>query len=732
MARHPVLDGAPLLIAHRGGSGLAPENTLAAFRTGVETWGADMVELDVHASRDGHCVVIHDPTVDRTTDGTGAVADMTLAELRELDAGYRFTPDGGSGHPFRGRGVTIPSIEEVLEAFPHLRIIVEVKTGAAQAPLFAAIRRFAAHDRVIAAGMYERDRTMFGDYTGAISAASGELRRFYILHRLRLGRWWPPRAHVVQMPEEWEGTRLLTPRLVRDLTRQRHPRPHLDRGRRRRHGAAPRLGRGRHHHRPARRAGPRAAPADGPAAHRRTRAQRPVMSDATGGGTPLAERFARHRRGATLLRSHRRVVVALSGGLDSVCLLHLLRFGDFELELHAAHYDHGMRPDSAGDAAWVRGLCAAWDVPLHTDRAAAPPRGEAAARDLRYAFLHDVAARTGADAIVTAHHADDQAETVLFRLARGTGLRGLAGIPPRRGLLVRPLLPFTRVELQAHATRAGLRWREDRTNLDVRFARNRIRHVVLPALEAARPGAARRIARLARHAAAAERGWSAIVADALEDVLIDTERDGFALARERLLAYHPHIRARVVRYLLHELGSEPGRAGTRSAAEFISSGLSGGRIELPGGVRLEREFDRLLLRRRGDAAEPDAPLEIDGAGEGSGRFRVGGQAYAACWGAGPMVPETASAASFDPTSLRFPLVLRGWRPGDRIRLAYGSKKLKKLFQEHRIGRGVRGRTPVLADAAGRVLWVVGIARSGEALPQDDEAFTLMVMDGESL
>jgi glycerophosphoryl diester phosphodiesterase len=217
MARHPVLDGAPLLIAHRGGSGLAPENTLAAFRNGVETWGADMVELDVHASRDGHCVVIHDPTVDRTTDGTGAVADMTLAELRALDAGYRFTPDGGSGHPFRGRGVTIPSIDEVLEAFPHLRIIVEVKTGAAQAPLFAAIRRFAAHDRVIAAGMYERDRTMFGDYTGAISAASGELRRFYILHRLRLGRWWPPRAHVVQMPEEWEGIRLLTPRLMRDL-----------------------------------------------------------------------------------------------------------------------------------------------------------------------------------------------------------------------------------------------------------------------------------------------------------------------------------------------------------------------------------------------------------------------------------------------------------------------------------------------------------------------------------
>jgi glycerophosphoryl diester phosphodiesterase len=217
MPRHPVLDGAPLLIAHRGGSGLAPENTLAAFRNGVETWGADMVELDVHASRDGRCVVIHDSTVDRTTDGRGTVAEMTLAQLRELDAGYRFTPDGGTGHPFRGRGVAIPTIEEVLESFPDLRITVEVKTGAAQAPLLEAIRRFAAHDRVIVAGMYEKDRTLFAGYEGAVSAAGEELRRFYIRHRLRFGSWWPPRADVVQIPEEWGGRRVLTPRLVRDL-----------------------------------------------------------------------------------------------------------------------------------------------------------------------------------------------------------------------------------------------------------------------------------------------------------------------------------------------------------------------------------------------------------------------------------------------------------------------------------------------------------------------------------
>jgi glycerophosphoryl diester phosphodiesterase len=216
MPRHPVLEGAPLLIAHRGGSALAPENTLAAFRNGVETWGADMIELDVHASADGRCVVIHDPTVDRTTDGSGSVAAMTLAQLRELDAGFRFTALDSS-QPWRGRGVTIPTIEEVLEELPSTRITVEVKTGAAQEPLFAAIRRFAAHDRVIAAGMYEKDRTLFGSYTGATSGARGQLLRYYARHLLGLGRRWPPSADVVQVPEHWNGRRVLRPRMVREL-----------------------------------------------------------------------------------------------------------------------------------------------------------------------------------------------------------------------------------------------------------------------------------------------------------------------------------------------------------------------------------------------------------------------------------------------------------------------------------------------------------------------------------
>lgn len=216
-ATHPVLAGTPLLIAHRGGAGLAPENTIVAFRQAVDEWAADMIELDVHATADGHCVVIHDPTVDRTTDGTGAVAEMTLEELHRLDAGFRFTPDGGRSHPFRGQGIRIPTIEEVLAALPDTRLTIEVKTGAAQAPLFDAIFRAGAEHRVIVAGEHDASRTLFDRFPGPISASASQVRTFYVLHRLGLAPLWAPPVVAVQIPEIWEGRQVLSPRLIRDL-----------------------------------------------------------------------------------------------------------------------------------------------------------------------------------------------------------------------------------------------------------------------------------------------------------------------------------------------------------------------------------------------------------------------------------------------------------------------------------------------------------------------------------
>jgi glycerophosphoryl diester phosphodiesterase len=181
-----------------------------------------MIELDVRVTRDGQCVVIHDATVDRTTDGTGEVAAMTLEQIREFDAGHAFRA-GRDTYPFRGRDITVPTIDEVLEALPRTPLTVEVKTGEAQRPLFDAIRRHAATDRVIVAAMYDRDRTMFGEYGGAISASTEQVSAFFRFHTMRLSRYWRLDGDVVQVPEFHGSRRIVTQRFVRDLHAQAVP-----------------------------------------------------------------------------------------------------------------------------------------------------------------------------------------------------------------------------------------------------------------------------------------------------------------------------------------------------------------------------------------------------------------------------------------------------------------------------------------------------------------------------
>lgn len=213
------LAGAPLLLAHRGGAALAPENTLLAFRQAIEWWGADILEIDVQPTRDGEVVVIHDESVDRTTDGRGAVADQSLSEITALDAGFRFTPDGGLTFPYRGQGVRVPTLQEVLDAFPDYRINVEIKDGRAARRAVEVIREAAAEARVLLAAGRRRDRLAAGRYPGATSAAEEELRAFYLLHRLRLARWYRPGIDALQLPHRHGGREVPTARFVRDAHR---------------------------------------------------------------------------------------------------------------------------------------------------------------------------------------------------------------------------------------------------------------------------------------------------------------------------------------------------------------------------------------------------------------------------------------------------------------------------------------------------------------------------------
>lgn len=205
--------GSPLqVIGHRGAAAVAPENTLPSFRHAVEV-GADAVELDLHLSRCGTLVVIHDPTVDRTTDGRGAVAELSLDALRGLDAGYRFTADGES-FPFRGRGSRIPTLEEVLEETAGLPVVAEVKSVAAGLALAAFLRDSPASERILVGGFSLEAVRPAREAARWSCAYTSELRPYVLLGKAGLGGLAVPEVDAAMVPERWRGVRVVTRRFI--------------------------------------------------------------------------------------------------------------------------------------------------------------------------------------------------------------------------------------------------------------------------------------------------------------------------------------------------------------------------------------------------------------------------------------------------------------------------------------------------------------------------------------
>ena len=219
---HPYLAGKPLLIAHRGGAGLAPENTLEAFRNAVERWGADMLEMDVRSTRDGEVMVLHDDTVDRTTDGTGRIDELTMAQVQELDAGYRFRDPGGEPS-FRGKGVRIPRFEEVLEALPGIRMNVEAKDGRSAPRLADIILHHGAQARVLVAAEFERNRRAVLGYPGPWGASRTDLYKFFLAVYAPFGRAFTPSCDALQIPEAHRGIPVLTRRFLREAHERNLP-----------------------------------------------------------------------------------------------------------------------------------------------------------------------------------------------------------------------------------------------------------------------------------------------------------------------------------------------------------------------------------------------------------------------------------------------------------------------------------------------------------------------------
>jgi tRNA(Ile)-lysidine synthase len=411
-----------------------------------------------------------------------------------------------------------------------------------------------------------------------------------------------------------------------------------------------------------------------------------------------------------------RVLVALSGGPDSVALLHLLVGASrrLDLELHAAHLDHALREESREDARFVSSLCSSLGLPLIVERcdvaalARLHRQGlEEAARNQRRRFLLATARKLGCAAIALGHHRGDQAETVLHRLLRGAGPTGLAAMRPRNGLFIRPLLSFSREEILTFLSERRHDFVEDASNRERRFTRNRIRLDLLPLLREFNPRVEEHLAGLARRFGEDEDFWKAEAARALADLRQAGDREAW-LDRARLLALHPALRFRVLRLALGEVrGHLDGLAAVHFHAleDLLRNGPVQGEIHLPS-AWAARRYQRLWLR----AAPPDEypPFEqvVDGPGTvvlPDGRRLLFGLTEAPRG-------EHSGAVEFAACREAFPLTVRTFRPGDRFHPlgAPGGKKLKDFFIDQKVERETRFSLP-LVDA-GEILWVVGMRR----------------------
>jgi len=458
-----------------------------------------------------------------------------------------------------------------------------------------------------------------------------------------------------------------------------------------------------------------------------------------------------------LLSPGERVLVAVSGGPDSVALLHVLDElkNEFSLRLEVAHLHHGIRGEEAEeDARFVAELAEQLAVPLHLKKIDLPRmkseagRGnlEALARKERYRFFAAVVRECNLGKVATAHTLDDQAETVLMWLMRGSGMKGLGGMEPIHHFqpegciadesiaVVRPLLAVSKAEIIDFLNARRLSYRVDRTNQDTRLLRNWIRLELMPKLEArGGPGISTRLA----HQAELLRGDECVL-DGLARRELDRIRRADGLDRELFLKQPVALQRRILRLWIegarsHLLGVDFDHVA--AMLELIAAGPPQGRLALPGGLELDKEYQvlRLVKRNRKWKRAPcysyelkiGIPLGIPMAGVTIHSERI----------SAPLgnLPDSLSEAVFDAARLPPTLMLRNFRRGDRYRPLgmVGHKKLKDLFVEKKVPFSVRATLPLLL-AGDEILWIPGLGRSKAAKigSKTEEILRLRVSPGD--
>lgn len=441
--------------------------------------------------------------------------------------------------------------------------------------------------------------------------------------------------------------------------------------------------------------------------------------------TPAAtfvSRVERTVRRERLFKPGDTLVVALSGGADSTALLDLLaRLPGYNLRLIVAHLNHCLRgAESDADEEFCRKLAERYAVPFETSRvdvktvaAADRLNLEDAGRRARIGFLDEMSVRYGVAAVVLAHHADDQAETVLMRLLRGSGLTGLSGMAYRNGRgYVRPLLEITRPEIEEYLRDRGMDWRDDASNSDTMYLRNRIRHELLPLLEEYNPAIRSSLAATAAIIRDDEALLEGVTARAFAESCTAGEgRIVCSIAQLRTL--NPALLRRVLRHAFKQVAGTlegVGMLHIDALCDMIASGRPNARLALPHGVTPVREYDRLVLMQP-DGEDADADFELTMPGTGCYRIPSGGSLTVETVAVAIFPPEPGTVY-FDLAATPFPWLVRTFRPGDRMTPfgMSGRKKVKDIFIDRKIPLPERRRIPLLW-CGDDLIWIAGVCAS---------------------
>jgi tRNA(Ile)-lysidine synthase len=402
-------------------------------------------------------------------------------------------------------------------------------------------------------------------------------------------------------------------------------------------------------------------------------------------------------------------VVLVSGGPDSACAAAGLARALGPASVHALHVNYGLREAAGDDERVCRDLCSRLRIDLHIDRPEQLHGNlQADARDFRYAAAERLRVRTGGSWIATGHTRTDLAETILYRLAVSPGSRALRGLQAQSGRVVRPLLDLERGETRNLATAAGLPFADDASNLDLEFARNRVRAEVLPVLRDLNPAAERNIAETQAELIEEAELLERVVLQALDAA--GASAGAVAIRADALAGSEPALRRLALRALAERATGHAVPIGRRRAAQIMRLAAlpEGGEVDLGHGVQAicEAGLIRFVTSSETDAAPEPVALRIPGS------CRFGRWEVRAMLRAGPVEPAGPDLATLDAEALGDELVVRTWREGDRMRPLgmSGSKSLQDLFTDRGVPRSLRHRLPVVT-AAGRVVWVAGVAVS---------------------